>query len=137
MSPVLRAALLGLVLVACGDDRPRCSACGMYADTAPAWAVGARTRSGEEVRFDAPRCFFARALRERDLVSPWVTEYYSQSRQPAEKMAFVEGSDVTGPMGRDLVPVNPVNVPRFVQEHGGRSLPFEAIDAAVLGRLDP
>jgi hypothetical protein len=40
-------------------------------------------------------------------------------------------------MGRDFVPVAPEHVARFVSEHGGRSLPYEAIDATVLRSLDP
>lgn len=131
-------SLFALGLFACGsDDRPRCSECGMFADTAPQWAVGATDAEANAVRFDAPRCFFARKLRANDLREPWVTEYYTQARSRADRMAYVAGSDLTGPMGRDFVPVDPANVARFVTEHGGRSLPYEAIDARALRALDP
>lgn len=128
--------LLTLVLAsACGDARPRCSACGMYADAAPRWAAGAENTQGEVVRFDAPRCLFQQKARG-GLREAWVTEYYSQARRDAANVTYVVGSDLIGPMGKDFVPVDAANVDRFVREHGGRRIAYASIDAAAVERLD-
>lgn len=129
-----------LVVVACGGDaRPRCSECGMYADVAPAFASGLTDREGHELRFDAPRCLFRFRLGERGRGARdvWFTEHYSQRRASAAAVVFVLGSDVTGPMGRDLIPVAPAESERFVHDHGGRVLREAQIDAGALRSLDP
>lgn len=133
------ALALFAVLAACGgrgDGRPRCSECGMYADAAPRWAASAKSTTGEALRFDAPRCLFARSLRARDVRELAFTEYYTQTSRPGSELAFVAGSDLVGPMGKDFVPVDPAHAARFASEHGGRVLRFDAIDAAALAGLD-
>lgn len=127
------------MLVACrADSRPRCAECGMYADVAPAFAAGAVSREGRTLRFDAPRCLF------KWLASPagqgargiWVTEHYAQRHVDVDSVMFVAGSDVIGPMGKDLIPVASTSVARFVDDHGGSVYERSAIDASVLQTLD-
>lgn len=138
-SALALSALFALLVACGGDGRPRCSECGMYADVAPAFASGLTDRDGHELRFDAPRCLFRFRLGERGRGAHdvWVTEHYSQRRASATGVVFVAGSDVTGPMGRDLIPVAPSEAERFVRDHRGRVLREAQIDAAALRSLDP
>lgn len=142
-----RALLIGALLLpvaftfACGNDaRPRCERCGMFVDTNPRWRAGATAAGGRELHFDAPRCLFAwlQSDAARGSEAPWVTEYYSQRRRPAAFVFYVAGSDVVGPMGPDLVPIDDeAAAQRFREEHAGkRVLRFDAIDAAALEALD-
>lgn len=136
------AFLVVLVLgaIGCGgEERPRCRECGMPADEVPAFAAYARGPDRAELRFDAPRCLFRFLLSPagRGSSRPEVVEHYSQARVPAESVVFVVGSDVIGPMGRDLIPVDRAHAAQFVAEHRGRVVERSAIDLAVLCSLDP
>ena len=136
------AALVLALLAACGSGkaRPRCERCGMFTDAQPRWSAGAVAAGGRDVHFDAPRCFFAwlQSTAGRGAEAPWVTEYYSQRKRPAAFVWYVVGSDVTGPMGPDLVPIgDEPSAERFREEHNGRAvLRYDAVDAAALERLD-
>lgn len=126
--------MLALALVAlapsCGDDaRARCPECGMYVDLGPRWNAGL----GDLV-FDTPKCMLRRRAQAGGGAA-WVIEYYSQQRAALDAVRLVEGSDVVGPMGRDLVPVAPAHVARFVADHGGRALPPGAPDPSILSEL--
>jgi nitrous oxide reductase accessory protein NosL len=53
----------------------------------------------------------------------WVTEYYGRTRRAFDQVVYVDGSDVLGPMGADLVPVAPrERAEEFVRDHGGTIL---------------
>lgn len=116
----LALATIGLVLVVgCSSGGNRCATCGMKIDSASrftTWLVLA----GKEIAFDTPQCALhgwrgpyeaAEEARFR--------EYYSQEIRSAKELAFVAGSDVAGPMGPEIVAVEPAHAERFVKEHGG------------------
>jgi len=138
-----RMLLLTLALVAgCRHDAPervRCAQCGMYVDLAPRWIAGAVDGSGEEVRFDCPKCLlrWRRSDRGAGARDAWVTEYYTQEHRPLEGIVFVVGSDLTSPMGNDLVPVgDDETASRFVADHGGHAVAPEGVDDGLLRELD-
>jgi hypothetical protein len=107
-----------LALVACRRGA-RCATCGMTIDPASTW-VSYATVAGKELAFDTPRCAFAAWRRAANGVSgARFREYYSQELKPADALRFVEGSDVVGPMGPDLVPVATENSGRFARDHNG------------------
>ena len=124
-SAMKRTILAGLFLVvllgaACSGDIDRCPKCGMNVDMSPRWTAGLTLDDGSELRFCSPRCLFAWLHREQAEGTVWVTEYYSQERMPAADLLFVVGSDVVGPMGSALVPVNGVDAAeRFRYDHEG------------------
>ncbi len=87
--------------------------------------------------YDAPRCALAtwqtRKLPARSLR---VREYYTRSIRDAADVVFVVGADVMGPMGPDLVPVEPAQAPKFMHDHGGkRALRLEEITSEVIATL--
>jgi len=65
-----------------------------------------------------------------------VADFYDQRWQSADSLRFVIGSDVVGPMGADLVPVDPARVAKFMSDHhGARALALAEITPDVLSSL--
>ena len=66
-----------------------------------------------------------------------MTEYYSQERRSARTLFYVLGSDLEGPMGRDLVPVaGRDEAERFRREHHGeRVLAFDEVTSDIVEDL--
>ena len=138
------AALLSALALACGDDAgeaaaetTRCDLCGMVVDPESGWRAGGASADGGELSFDTPKCLF-RHHHERGPVSePWVIEYDSQARRPADELFYVLGSDVEGPMGRDLVPLaSRERAQGFLADHQGeRVLAFDEVTADVAAEL--
>jgi hypothetical protein len=139
-----RRVFVGLVAaaalaVACKkpNEEPRCMNCGMKIDRASAWRAELVTADGAVVPFDSPRCALtawrgdkvkAKTLR--------VQEYYDRAFRDAGELRFVVGGDVTGPMGPDLVPVDPSRVTKFIQDHGAdRALSLGEITSETLAGM--
>jgi nitrous oxide reductase accessory protein NosL len=66
------------------------------------------------------------------VVEVYVTEYYTTRAVRADKAFFVVGSDVMGPMGRELVPIgNEEDARTFSTDHGGdRIFTFDQVTLA-------
>lgn len=143
--PIALFAWLGLAVlsgVACGSrgpERARCAECGMYVDLAPRWQAGLTTAAGRVMLFDTPICML-RFLRTPEggagAHGAWVTDYYTQRRIPALDARFVSGTDVVGPMGRELVPVaDDEAAARMIRDHHGRAVHrLTALPASALVR---
>lgn len=115
-----RGALVGLaMLVACKKTPPgaRCETCAMRIDPKNAFLVELEV-NGTRIPYDTPRCAFTGLVRHVG-ATMWVREYYEQTPRLGTDVRFVEHSDVVGPMGPDLVPVDPTKVTQFVTTHGG------------------
>lgn len=119
------------------EAQQRCDLCGMRVDPSSGWRAGARDASGQALAFDAPKCLFRRHFERGAVSEPWVIEYYSQARRPARDLFFVIGTDLHGPMGRDLVPVaGREAADRLSREHHGeRVLSFDEVTRDVVGTL--
>lgn len=68
----------------------------------------------------------------------WVTEYYGPAsrRTDARTVRYAVGSDLVGPMGPDLVPVDPSQIETFRRDHRPRTiLTFDQVTAEVLANL--
>jgi hypothetical protein len=90
----------------------------MKIEPASAW-LSYVTVGGKELAFDTPRCAIAAWRRAKGAGGARFREYYSQELKPAEGLRFVEGSDVVGPMGPELVPVSTENAGKFARDHNG------------------
>ncbi len=80
--------------------------------------------------FDTPKCALTSLLsRSPDPARAlWVTGYYGGALVPAADVLFAVGSDVLGPMGHDLVPVERARAAAFGRDHGAKQLlPLEQI----------
>jgi len=132
--------LLGLVAVRPAhavDYQPpgeeaRCPVCGMFVAPHTNWTASIVFADGDRVYFDGPkdlfRYFFDLASYRADgdpgqIAAIFVTEYYSVRPMLAGDVYFVSGSDVLGPMGKELVPVAGLEKARtFMRDHGGVKL---------------
>jgi hypothetical protein len=133
-----RRAVLGLcVLLACGRRGERCAFCGMPIDTKSPWVAHLVLEGGATETFDSPRCALL-AWRTgqapaKDLV---VQDYYDRAWRSGSEVLFVTSSDVPGPMGPDVVPVDRARAPQFAREHTGtRPLALEAVTLELLKDL--
>jgi nitrous oxide reductase accessory protein NosL len=136
---VLAFSLSTLALVsasACKKDA-RCKHCGMRIDPASAWRADLVGEDGKITSFDTPRC----ALQSwRSGTTPAKTirvqEYYDRQTRDGNDLRFVVGGDVVGPMGPDLVPVDPARSSKFIQDHGAdRALRLDEITTQVLSGI--
>ena len=131
------------------DDRPpmpgpkdRCATCGMLVAKYPAWIATIVHPDGACTYFDGPKDLFRFLARNGDEVEEgaeiWVTDYYSAKPMHAREAVFVLGSNVLGPMGKELVPfASAALAEEFRKDHGGESsLTFDQIDASVLKALE-
>lgn len=134
--------LLGLLICAaalftgCSPKGERCRKCGMLVDEAPRWIAGLTNPAGAEERFCCERCMFAylRSPEGAGAREAWITEYYTQQRMPVGEVLFVVGSDITGPMGKALVPIaGRAAAEQFMKDHyGSRILTADEITLALL-----
>jgi len=142
---LLLALLLAAGAASCGGEDPpsaapppaRCQTCGMRVEPGSGWRAGGRGAGGAELRFDSPKCMFRHAHEAGPLTAPWVIEYYSQERRGARGLRYVLGSDLSGPMGPDLVPVEGEEAAeRFrADHHADRVLSFDEVTAPVVDAL--
>lgn len=147
------AALVASIALA-GRDPPitpgpndKCPVCGMFVARYPEWVAGARFSDGTYAVFDGAKDLFKFLLgRERDgrghtaadVKSSFVTDYYGVKQVEARTAWFVQGSDVLGPMGHELVPFADERGAReFLADHRGRRLlRFTDVTPAVLKELE-
>jgi hypothetical protein len=134
-----RSALcLPLLLGACGRrDGERCENCGMAIDPHSPWTALLLLPNGGKVSFDSPRCALL-AWRSGRVPAEGirVQDYYDRGWKDGAEVRFIASSDVQGPMGGDLVPVDTGRAPQFAREHTGtRPLPLEAVTLALLQEL--
>lgn len=121
--------------------------CGMFVGRDRSWLAAIAFKDGTSAFFDGPKDLFRYAAEPGrytkgrsapDLKAVYVTEYYSARLTPAEGLYYVVGSDVLGPMGRELVPVaGKEQSETFRVDHQGkRILRFRDATLEELGRLE-
>jgi hypothetical protein len=130
------AAMLVMVALGCRKEA-RCKHCGMRIDPNSAWRTELVAGDGTTAAFDTPRCALTSWRTGKTLArSLRAQEYYERRVRSGEELRFVIGGDVLGPMGPDLVPVDPSRAAKFVQDHGAdRALRLEEISPEVLSTL--
>ena len=88
-------------------------------------------REGDRVTsYDTPKCAF-QALRSGGGTGVLHARgYYTQMDRSERELRFAAGSDVLGPMGIDLVPVEREHARRVEQEHGAKRL-YDAAEVTL------
>lgn len=123
-----RSFLLGaFVVLACSkrSAAARCETCGMQVNERDPFFAQLELPDHTRRSFDSPRCAFE-ALPRHGGATLWVREFYEQDLRRGSELRFVEHSDVVGPMGPDLVPVEPTRLTQFATGHGaGRVSSFD------------
>ncbi len=153
----LRALLLATAILipagGVGEDFPipyrdsdRCPVCNMFVAKYPDWVAAILFNDGNYKVFDGPKDMFHYYLHMEDydpgrdkeeIEAIIVKEYYNLRPIDARKAFFVIGSDVIGPMGRELIPFDSREAAEeFMEDHRGkRVLTFDEIDEGLVERL--
>jgi len=129
------------------DDK--CPVCGMFVYKFPKWATQIVYKDGKRLSFDGVKdlmkFYFDRAkygkyenLTKESISKILVTDYYSQKPIDGTKAFFVIGSDISGPMGSELIPfAQESDAKTFMSDHNGKSLvSFDKITQEELLKLD-
>lgn len=117
------------------DPRPpgpddRCAVCGMFVQKYHPWIATIVFADGAQVFFDGPKDLFRYLLdlekyqaQDRTISEVFVTDYYRVRLIDATAAFFVLGSDVMGPMGAELVPLQKrEDAETFAVDHGGEEI---------------
>jgi copper chaperone NosL len=109
----------------------------MTMDPKSAWNAELTRADESKVEFDSPRCaLLAWRTGQVEATKLRVQEYYERAWKEGEEVVFVVSSDVVGPMGTDLVPVDPARARTFVRDHTGtRPLHLAEITPELLKEL--
>ncbi len=124
-----------------------CPVCGMFVAKYPEWVGTVMYKDGHAHHFDGAKDLFKYLLnmpkwapghQKQDIRSIGVTEYYGVGLIDAHNAWFVIGSDVLGPMGHELVPLeSEADAREFLSDHGGkRILRFDEVSNDLLIKLD-
>jgi copper chaperone NosL len=122
----------------CTKKEARCKHCGMRIDPGSAWRAELVGDDGSVAAvFDTPRCALTSwRTGKTPAKSIRVQEYYDRKTRDGNDVRFVIGGDVVGPMGADLVPVDPPRSSKFIQDHAAdRALLLDEVTPQVLSAI--
>ncbi len=124
--------------------KDRCAVCGMFVAKYPNFAARLTLADGSDALFDGVKDLF-RYYRNpgkfggkaHEVRAVTVKDYYTLEAIDGRAAYYVVGSDVMGPMGKELVPFGTAAAAEeFRKDHKGeRVLRFEEIDDGVLAGL--
>jgi nitrous oxide reductase accessory protein NosL len=131
------------------QEGEKCPVCGMFVHKYPKWAAKIEyTKEGiqEYAVFDGVKdmmkFYFNPAkwgsYEGIKLLKSSVTDYYTNKAVTAQKAFYVVGSDVYGPMGKELIPfADKASAETFSADHGGKQiLTFDEISEGMVYKLD-
>ena len=127
------------ILAHAGDTGPlkptqedKCPVCGMFVAKYPDWTAEIIWNDGSVVFFDGAKDLFkyyfaidqySPAKTQRDIAAIYVTEYYDLRLIDGLNAYYVIGSDVYGPMGRELIPFeSEEDAKEFLKDHDGKMI---------------
>ncbi len=127
--------------------KDKCPVCGMFVAKYPDWVAAVVFHDGAALFFDGVKDLmkfrlrmerFGRGRKPEEIRAVFVTDYYRLEPIDGLRAFYVLGSDVLGPMGRELIPFEREEEAReFMKDHRGEEiLRFEQIDTETLKRLD-
>ena len=134
---LLALALLPFAPAACSRHADRCANCGMKLDMTSPWLADLVRGDGSHVHFDTPRCALT-AWRSGRVPAEAISlqEFYDRAWRRGDELRFALGSDVMGPMGADVVPVDPARAAKFASDHHAtRIAALDDLTPALLGSL--
>ncbi len=124
----------------------RCPVCGMFVIGYPNWLSQIVFDDGSHAFFDGAKDMFKYYLNikmynpsknQSDVKAIYVTDYYTLEAIDARNAYFVIGSDVYGPMGKELIPFkkeSDANV--FLKDHRAkRILKFSEVNHDIIKEL--
>ena len=127
--------------------KDKCPVCGMFVAPYPAWTAVIVLKDGGALFFDGPKDLFAwyhnagkysPGRSRSDIAAIRVKDYYALAAIDGVKAWYIIGSDVPGPMGKELVPLEKeAAAAEFLKDHKGKKiLRFGDITPEVLKSLE-
>ncbi len=127
--------------------KDKCPVCGMFVTKYPDFLTQIVFKDGSYAVFDGTKDMFKyylnlkrynpkKSLADIDFI--YVTEYYNLSWIDGFQALYVVGSDVFGPMGKELIPFEKeADAKEFLKDHKGQSLlKFKDITPDIIKSLD-
>ena len=151
---IIGILLLSAPLVWAGERGPihpgprdKCPVCGMFVAKYPDFLAQIISKDGTYTVFDGGKdmmkyCFNLQKYNptkgHADIDAIYVTDYYRLEFVNGFTALYVSGSDIYGPMGRELIPFEKKpEAEEFIRDHKGRSLhTFGDIDKPLVEDLD-
>lgn len=127
------------------SDNIGCGKCGMYPARYPKWQTQIVMKDGSMIPFDGCKCLFGFMFQmgqpdtkhtTADVAAVWVKDFYSGDWIPATDAYYVVGSDVMGPMGKELIPFGShADAMAFQKENGGILAEYDTTSMETLKPL--
>ena len=125
----------------------KCPVCGMFVYKYPDWVAELLFKDGSRAVFDGAKDLFRYFFDMKgfggkkgpdNVAAVFVTDYYSLEPIDGRAAFYVIGSDVFGPMGKELVPfASRVGAEEFLRDHGGRRIiVFDEVERELPGLVD-
>jgi copper chaperone NosL len=125
----------------------KCPVCGMFVAKYPDFIAEIIFKDGSHAIFDGAKDMFQYYLnlskynpskKPEDIGSIYVTDYYGLALIDALKAFYVNGSNVTGPMGKELIPFEKEDdAKEFMTDHAGKErLRFDGVTPEVVKSLE-
>ena len=129
---------------AAGD---KCPVCGMFVAKYPDFLAEIVFKDGSHAFFDGVKDMmkyyfdlpkYNPAKKTADIAAIFVNDYYNLTPTDGLKAYYVYGSNVYGPMGRELVPFKEeAEAKEFMKDHAGKSIyKFNDINPHLIKTLD-
>ena len=129
------------------SGKDKCPVCGMFTAKYPDFLAEIIFKDGSYATFDGPKDMFKYyfnlpkynpSKKQEDVQAVYVTDYYALKWIDGLKAFFVTGSNITGPMGLELIPFEKEKeAAEFMSDHHGKKiLVFPEITYDVVKALD-
>ncbi len=132
LTPVSSLSWGGEINPAKPSSKDKCPVCGMFVAKYPDFLAQIIYRDGSRVFFDGAKDMFKYyfdirryhpSRKQSDIEAVYVTDYYNLSPINGYEATFIVGSDIYGPMGRELIPFEKVeDANEFMKDHKGKAL---------------
>jgi nitrous oxide reductase accessory protein NosL len=127
--------------------KDKCPVCGMFVSKYPDWVATVTFKDSSVLFFDGAKDFFTYyhnmqkytpARNQASISAISVNDYYTLKPVDARQAHFVIGSDVYGPMGKELVPFGKLNdAHAFLKDHKGKMvLRFSDVTPKILKSVE-
>lgn len=141
------AALAGQPAASALAAKDKCPVCGMFVSKYPDWVATVTFKDSTSLFFDGAKDFFTwyhnmqkftPSRKLADIAAITVNDYYTLRQVDATQASYVLGSDVYGPMGKELVPFGKLaDAQAFLKDHKGKMvLRFTDVNPRVLKSMD-
>jgi nitrous oxide reductase accessory protein NosL len=147
LSLIFSAAFAAPPAAAAPLAKDKCPVCGMFVSKYPDWVATITFKDSTSLFFDGAKDFFtcyhnmkkfAPGKNQASIASITVNDYYTLKPVDARQAYFVIGSDVYGPMGKELVPFGKTtDAQAFLKDHKGKMvLRFIDVTPAILKSME-